>query len=132
MEPRAYNIVEGTADHPRYRTALSIIQFLRLAWREEALPAREVTVSGLDALVASVPSAERAEMSRFIRRTLQDVSDLMTRRQHTVQFVLRGAIDHGRFYEARQPDGQYVNLSAIFGSRLAQRANDWLVAPLWV
>jgi len=34
--------------------------------------------------------------------------------------------------EVRQPDGQYVNLSAIFGTRLRQEANDWLVAPLWI
>jgi hypothetical protein len=71
-------------------------------------------------------------MARFIRNTLQDVTDLMTNRQQTVQFVLRGKIDRGRFFEVRQPNGQYVNLSAIFGDRLGQKANDWLVAPLWI
>jgi len=132
MEPGTYNIIEGTARYPRYHTTLSIIQFLRLAWREQPPPAREVTVTGLDALLDSVPAGERAEMSRFIRDTLQDVSDLMTNRRQTVQFVLRGAIDRGQFFEARQPDGQYINLSAIFGTRLEQKANDWLVAPLWI
>lgn len=68
----------------------------------------------------------------FIRRTLQDAADLMTHRRQMVQFVLRGQIDKGEFFEVRQPDGQYVNLSAIFGGRMRHRANDWLVAPFWV
>jgi hypothetical protein len=132
MEPGAYNIVEGLADYPRYRTTLSIIQFLRQTWREEAPRTRNITVTGLDTFLASIPPDERTQMTQFIRRTLQDVADLMTNRRQTVQFVLRGKIDRGQFFEARQPDGQYVNLSAIFGSRLRQEANDWLVAPLWI
>ena len=71
-------------------------------------------------------------MARLIRETLQDVANLMANRRQTVQFVLRGRIDRGQFLEVRQPDGQYVNLSAIFGTRLRQEANDWLVSPLWI
>ena len=71
-------------------------------------------------------------MVRLIRETLQDVANLMANRRQTVQFVLRGRIDKGQFFEVRQPDGQYVNLSGIFGTRLRQEANDWLVAPLWI
>jgi hypothetical protein len=56
----------------------------------------------------------------------------MTHRQQTVQLVLRGQIDKGELFEVRQPDGQYVNLSAIFGGRLRQRANDRLVSAFWV
>jgi len=32
--------------------------------------------------------------------------------------------------EVRQPDGGYVNLSAVFGNRLLQKANDWLAVCL--
>jgi hypothetical protein len=62
----------------------------------------------------------------------QDVADLMTHRRPTVQFVLRGQIGKGELFEVRQPDGQYVNLSAIFGGRMRQRANDWLVGAFLV
>ncbi len=132
MEAGAYNIVERSAAYPPYPTTLSIIEFLRLAWREEPPPAREITVTGLDTLLASVPHDEQTQVARFIRNTLQDAANLMANRQQTVQFVLRGRIDRGKFFEVRQPDGQYVNLSNIFGTRLRQEANDWLVAPLWV
>jgi hypothetical protein len=63
--------------------------------------------------------------------TLQDVANLMGNRHQTVQFVLRGTIDRGQHFEVRQPDGTYVNLSAIFGNRLRQKANDWLTVSLW-
>jgi len=131
MEPGAYNIVES-GHYDAYPTKVSIVEFLRRAWREEPLSAREVTVTGLDTLLASVPEDERMQVIRFIRKTLQDVAQLMTHRQQTVQFVLRGQIDKGEFFEVRQPDGQYMNLSAIFGGRLRQKANDWLVAAFWV
>jgi len=132
MEAGAYNIVERAAAYPSYPTRLSIIEFLRLVWREEPPPAREVTVTGLDTLLASVPRDERPDVARLVRETLQDVANLMANRRQTVQFVLRGRIDKGQFFEVRQSDGQYVNLSAIFGTRLRQEANDWLVAPLWI
>ena len=132
MEAGAYNIVERSAVYPSYATTLSIVEFLRLVWREEHLPAREVTVTGLDTLLASVPWNERSDVACLVRETLQDVANLMANRRQTVQFVLRGRIDKGRFFEVRQSDGQYVNLSAIFGTRLRQEANDWLVAPLWI
>jgi hypothetical protein len=131
MEKGAYNIVERSAYDP-YSTTMSIVEFLRLTWRDEPPPAREVTVTGLDTLLACVSEEERAQVVRFVKRTLQDVADLMTHRRQTVQFVLRGQIDKGRFFEVRQPDGEYVNLSAIFGGRLRQKANDWLVAAFWV
>jgi hypothetical protein len=82
--------------------------------------------------LAGIPSDERTQMSQFIRNTLQNTTDLMTHWRKTVQFVLRGAVDQGQYFEARQPDGQYVNLSAIFGSRLEQRVTNWLTAPLWI
>jgi len=132
MEAGAYNVVERTAAYPPYPTRLSIVEFLRLAWREQPPPTREVTVTGLDTLLASVPRDERTHVARLIRETLQDAANLMTNRRQTVQFVLRGRIDRGQFFEVRQPDGQYVNLSAIFGTRLRQEANDWLVSPLWI
>ena len=132
MEAGAYNIVERTTAYSPYPTALSIIEFLRLAWREQPPPAREITVTGLDTLLASVPRKERPHVARLIRETLQDVANLMANRRQTVQFVLRGRIDRGRFFEVRQPDGQYVDLSGIFGTRLRQEATDWLVAPLWI
>jgi hypothetical protein len=131
MEPGAYNIVES-GHYATYPTTMSIVEFLRQAWREEPLSAREVTVIGLDTLLASVPEDDRRQVIRFIRRTLQDVAQLMTHRQQTVQLVLRGQIDKGELFEVRQPDGQYVNLSAIFGGRLRQKANDWLVGAFWV
>lgn len=132
MKAGAYNIVEKSPTYPPYPTTLSIIEFLRLARREEPPPAREVTVTGLDTLLASVPRGEQTHVARFIRDTLQDAANLMANRRQTVQFVLRGRIDRGRFFEVRQPDGEYVNLSAIFGTRLRQEANDWLVTPLWI
>ncbi len=132
MEAGAYNVVERTTAYPPYPTRLSIVEFLRLAWREEPPPAREVTVTGLDTLLACVPRNERPDVARLIRETLQDVANLMANRRQTVQFVLCGRIDKGHFFEVRQPDGEFVNLSAIFGTRLRQEANDWLVAPLWV
>jgi hypothetical protein len=132
MESGAYNIVERSTAYPPYLTTLSIIEFLRIAWREQPPPAREVTVIGLDALLGSVPRDEQPRVASFIRETLQDVANLMANRRQTVQFVLRGRIDRGQFFEVRQPDGQYINLSAIFGTRLRQEANDWLVAPLWI
>ncbi len=89
-------------------------------------------VTGLDTLLACVSEEERMQVIRFVKRTLQDVADLMTHRRQTVQFVLRGQIDKGRFFKVRQPDGQYVNLSAVFGGRLRQRANDWLVVAFWI
>jgi hypothetical protein len=51
-----------------------------------------------------------------------------------VQFVVRGKIEQGeqKIFEVRQPSGDFINLSAIFGGRLYQKANDWLVAPLWI
>jgi hypothetical protein len=42
----------------------------------------------------------------------------MTNRRPTVEFMLRGHIEKGEFFEVRQPGGQYVNLSAIFGERM--------------
>jgi hypothetical protein len=131
MKPGTYNIVES-GHYDAYPTTMSIVEFLRRVWREEPLSAREVTVTRLDTLLASVPEDERRQVLRFIRRTLQDVAQLLTHRQQTVQFVLRGQIDKGELFEVRQPDGQYVNLSAIFGGRLRQRANDWLVGAFWV
>jgi len=52
--------------------------------------------------------------------------------RQAVQFMLRGHIGIGEFFEVRQPGGQYVNLSVIFGGRLRQRANDWLVGAFLV
>jgi len=132
MEAGAYNIVEKSPVYPPYLTTLSIIEFLRLAWREEPPPAREITVTGLDTLLASIPQDEQDQVARFVRDTLQDMANLMANRQQTVQFVVQGKIDRGQFFEVRQPSGQYVNLSTIFGTRLWQKANDWLVAPLWI
>ncbi|MFQ5813746.1 MAG: hypothetical protein ACE5I2_11265 [Anaerolineae bacterium] len=132
MKPGTYNIVEQFGSYSPYPTTLSIIEFLRLAWREEPPPAREITVTGLDTLLASISHDEQAQAARFIRDTLQDVANLMANRRQTVQFVVRGKIDRGQFFEVRQPTGQYVNLSAVFGTRLRQEANDWLVAPLWI
>ena len=126
MEAGAYNIVERSAAYPPYPTTLSIVEFLRLAWREQPLPAREVTVTGLDTLLACVPRNERPDVARLVRETLQDVANLMANRRQTVQFVLRGRIDKGQFFEVRQSDGQYVNLSAIFGTRLRQEAQQVL------
>jgi len=45
---------------------LSIIEFLRLAWREEPPPARDVTITGLDTLLASIPQDEQKRVARFI------------------------------------------------------------------
>ena len=121
--------------HPEvylFERIASIIQFLCQTWREELPRARDITVTGLDTLLASIPPGERTQTTQFIRNALQDAADLMTSRRQTVQFVLWGKIDRGQFFEVRQPDGQYVNLSVIFGSRLRQEANDWLVAPLWI
>jgi hypothetical protein len=134
MESGAYNIVEKTTAYPPYPTTLSIVEFLRLAWREEAPPAREITVTGLDTLLASMPPDEQGQAARFMRNTLQDASDLMINRRQTVQFVVRGKIEQGeqKIFEVRQPGGAFINLSAIFGGRLYQKANDWLVAPLWI
>jgi len=132
METGVYNIVERTMAYPPYPTRLSIVEFLRLAWREQPPPAKEVTVTGLDTLLASVPRNERPDVACLVRETLQDVANLMANRRQTVQFVLRGRIDRGQFFEVRQPDGEFVNLSGIFGTRLHQEANDWLVAPLWI
>lgn len=134
MEPGAYNIVEKTTAYTPYPTTLSIIEFLRLAWREEPPPAREITVTGLDALLSSLPPDEQIQVSQFIRNTLQDVTNLMTNRRQTVQFVVRGKIEQGeqKIFEVRQPSGAFINLSTIFGGRLYQKANDWLAAPLWI
>jgi hypothetical protein len=132
MEAGAYNIVERTTAYPSYPTTLSIVEFLRLTWREEPPPAREITVTGLDTLLARVPQDERPHVALFIRETLQDIANQLANRQQTVQFVVRGKIDRGQYFEVRQPSGEYVNLSAIFGNRLCQEANDWLVAPLWI
>ncbi len=132
MEAGAYNIVERSKAYAPYPVTLSIIEFLRRLWREDLPLSREVTVIGLDTLLASVSRDEQPLLARFVRETLQDVANLMANRQQTVQFVLRGHIDRGQFFEVRQPDGQYVNLSTIFGARLRQEANDWLVAPLWI
>jgi hypothetical protein len=62
------------------------------------------------------------------------VTNLMTNRRQTVQFVVRGKIEQGqqKIFEVRQPSGDFINLSTIFGGRLYQKANDWLVAPLWI
>jgi hypothetical protein len=132
MESGAYNIVEKSAAYPPYPATLSIVEFLRLAWREEPPPAREITVTGLDTLLASVPQDEQAHMARFARETLQDIANQLANRRQTVQFVVRGKIDRGQYFEVRQTSGEYVNLSSIFGNRLRQEANDWLVAPLWI
>lgn len=132
MEAGAYNIVEASVAYPPFPTTLSIVQFLRLAWREESPPAKEITVMGLDSLLASIPPDEQAELARFIRDILQDIANLLANRQQTVQLVVQGRLDRGQFFEVRQSSGQYVNLSAIFGTRLWQKANDWWVAPLWI
>jgi len=132
MEIGAYNIVEQSPARPLYPARLSIVKFLRLLQGGATLPARAVTVTGLDALLASVPAAEQPKVARLIRDALQDAANELAPRRQTVQFVVKGRIDRGRFFELRQSDGQYVNLSAIFGARLEQKANDWLVAPLWI
>jgi len=132
METGAYNIIEDTKTYPRYDSTMSIIAFLRLAWREQAPPASAVTVTGLDSLLSSVPPSEQPQVARLIRESLQDIANLMANRHQTVQFVLKGRIDKGQHFEVRQPDGSYVNLSAVFGNRLRQRANDWLAVSLWV
>ena len=89
---------------------------------------RHFPVNELSALVR----VQRPDVALFIREILQDIANLMANRRQTVQFVLRGWIDRGQSVEVRQPDGQYVNLSSIFGARLRQEANDWLVASLWL
>ena len=66
MEAGAYNIVEKSPVYPPYLTTLSIIEFLRLAWREEPPPARDVTITGLDTLLASIPQDEQKRVARFI------------------------------------------------------------------
>lgn len=134
MEPGAYNIVEQFASYQSYPKVLSIVEVLRLLWRERELPAREITVTGLDTLLASVSRNEQGQVARFIRETLQDVANQMAGRRQTVQFVVKGKIEQGeqRIFEVRQPGGDFVNLSTIFGNRLYQKANDWLVAPLWI
>jgi len=58
MEAGAYNIVEKSAAYTPYPITLSIVEFLRLAWREESPPAREVSVTGLDTLLANIPPDE--------------------------------------------------------------------------
>jgi len=131
MEIGAYNIVEDTAAYARYNTQISIVTFLRLAWRERRPPASEITVTGLDTLIGNVPSSEQAQVTRFIHDTLQEIANLLAQRRQTVQFILRGKIDKGQHFEVRQPDGAYVNLSILFGNRLQQQANDWLTVPLW-
>ena len=95
-------------------------------------PAREITVTGLDSLLSSVPAAEQPQVGRLIRDALQDIANDFAMRRQTVQFVVQGRLDRGRFFELKQSDGQFINLSAIFGARLEQTANDWLVAPLWI
>ena len=132
MQRGAYNIVEKSTAYPHYPTTLSIVALLRSLWREEPLPAREITVTGLDTLLDNLPDREQPQMAAFIHDCLQDVANTMANRRQTVQFVLQGKIDHGEFYEVRQQGGRYVNLSAIFGTRLRQEANDWLVASLWI
>jgi hypothetical protein len=132
METGAYNIVERSPGRLLYPTRLSVVRFLRLIQRGEVLPAREVTVTGLEALLASVPAAEQPQVARLIRDALQDIANDFAARRQTVQFVVQGRIDRGRFFELKQSDGQYINLSAIFGARLEQKSNDWLVAPLWI
>jgi hypothetical protein len=132
METGAYNIVERSPARPLYPTQLSIVTFLRLAWRGEMPPTREITVTGLDVLLASVPSDEQIQVARMIRDALQDIANDFAMRRQTVQFVVQGRLDRGQFFELKQSDGQFINLSAIFGARLEQTANDWLVAPLWI
>jgi hypothetical protein len=132
LEAGAYNIVKKSSAYPPYTTTLSIVEFLRLAWREEPPPARGVTVTGLDTLLASVPQDKQTHVARFIREILQDVANQLANRQQTVQLIIRGTIDRGQYSEVRQPSGEYVNLSSIFGDRPRQEANDWLVAPLWI
>jgi hypothetical protein len=131
MEIGAYNIIEETDAYARYATQMSIVTFLRLAWREQPPPASEITVTGLDTLIGSVPSSEQAQVTRYIHDTLQDIANLLAQRRQTVQFVLRGKIDRGQHFEVRQADGSYINLSALFGTRLQQKANDWLTVSLW-
>jgi hypothetical protein len=131
MEIGAYNIIEDTDAYARYATQMSIVTFLRLAWREQPPPASEITVTGLDTLIGSVPPSEQAQVTRFIHDTLQDIANLLAQRHQTIQFILRGKIDKGQHFEVRQADGSYVNLSALFGTRLQQKANDWLTVSLW-
>ena len=131
MEIGAYNIIEDTPAYARYDHQMSIINFLRLAWREQPPPVSEITVTGLDTLIGSVPTSEQARITRFIHDTLQDIANLLAQRRQTVQFVLRGKIDKGRHFEIRQPNGDYINLSTLFGNRLQQKANDWLTVSLW-
>lgn len=131
MEVGAYNIIEDTNAYPRYDTTMSIVAFLRLAWREQLPPTSEITVTGLDTLLSSVSQAQQSQAARLIHDTLQDSANLLANRRQIVQFVLKGKIDKGRLFEVRQPDGTYVNLSAIFGNRLQQKANDWLSVSLW-
>lgn len=132
METGAYNIVERSPARPLYVARLSIVAFLRLVGRGEMPPAREITVTGLDSLLSSVPAAEQPQVARLIRDALQDIANDFAMRRQTVQFVVQGRLDRGRFFELKQSDGQFINLSAIFGARLEQTANDWLVAPLWI
>jgi hypothetical protein len=60
------------------------------------------------------------------------VANLLANRRQTVQFVVQVKIYGGQYFEVRQLSSRYVNLSTIFGTRLHQEANDWLVAPLWI
>jgi hypothetical protein len=132
MEKGAYNIIEDTPTYPRYDTTMSIIAFLRLARREQPPDASEITVTGLDTLLSCVPPGEQSQVARLIHNSLQDIANMMANRHQTVQFVLKGKIDKGQHFEVRQADGSYVNLSAIFGNRLRQEANDWLAVSLWI
>jgi hypothetical protein len=132
MEPRAYNIVEQASAYPRYPTCLSIVEFLRCLWRGQPPPARQVTVTGLDTFLVVVSRDDRLAVARFLRQTLQDAASDLTNRHQTVQFVVRGHIDRGTGFEVREQSGDFVDLSAIFGNRLQQKENDWLVAPLWI
>ena len=59
METGAYNIVEDTQAYPRYATTMSIVALLRLAWREAAPPASEVTVTGSTSAPSSATGCGR-------------------------------------------------------------------------
>ncbi len=88
METGAYNIVERSPARPLYAARLSIVAFLRLASRGEMPPAREITVTGLDSLLSSVPAAEQPQVARLIRDALQDIANDFAMRRQTIQFVV--------------------------------------------
>ena len=122
-----FNIIEKT--NPEiFREKISIIEFLRRTRKEEKFP-YNFAVTGLDTLLYY--TEDKKEISRYIRKTLQDHANFLDRGNYIIQIVIDGTLHIVESYEKPRVryKGEEFLIYPIFG-RVKQIDLKHFLAPL--